>query len=107
MAAQKQAQKEKKLPTRRCVGCSEHRAKNELIRVVRTPQGEVVLDRTGKKNGRGAYLCPDPACLKKAVKSGRLGTNLSCEVIRFILTQWNCWFHLMQALEKEITGSEV
>ena len=97
MAAQKQAQKEKKLPTRRCVGCSEHRVKNELIRVVRTPQGEVVLDRTGKKNGRGAYLCPDPACLKKAVKSGRLGTNLSCEIPP----------QVMQALEKEITGSEV
>ena len=65
-------QKVKKIPARRCVGCSAQRPKRELVRVVRSPQGEIALDLTGKKPGRGAYLCPDPACLTRARKSKRL-----------------------------------
>ncbi len=71
---------EKQLPQRRCVGCGEHRAKSELIRVVRTPAGEIVLDKTGKQNGRGAYLCPKASCLLKARKSTRLSKNLDCPI---------------------------
>ena len=59
----------KKVPMRKCVGCQEMKSKKEMIRVIRTAENEFVLDATGKKNGRGAYLCPDRECLKKAVKS--------------------------------------
>ena len=59
----------KKMPVRRCVGCQEMKNKKEMIRVIRTPEGELELDATGKKNGRGAYLCPSRECLEKAVKS--------------------------------------
>ncbi len=70
----------KKIPMRRCVGCMEQRPKRELIRVVRSPEGEISLDTTGKKSGRGAYLCPDPACLAKARKARRLERALECEI---------------------------
>ena len=59
----------KKMPVRRCVGCQEMKNKKEMIRVIRTPEGDFELDATGKKNGRGAYLCPSRECLEKAVKS--------------------------------------
>lgn len=65
-------QKAKKIPQRQCVGCRTMKDKKALIRVVRTPEGQIVLDATGKKSGRGAYLCPDMACLKKARKSRAL-----------------------------------
>ena len=68
--------KEKKIPLRKCAVCGEQKAKTELIRVVRTPEGDVVLDRTGKQNGRGAYMCRSTECLKKAKKSGRLSSSL-------------------------------
>lgn len=70
----------KKIPIRRCVGCGEHFPKSELVRVLRTPDGEVVLDLTGKKSGRGAYICKAAACLKKARKSKRLDTSLECTI---------------------------
>ena len=70
----------KKIPVRRCVGCGEHFPKSELVRVLRTPDGEVVLDLTGKKSGRGAYICKAAACLKKARKSKRLDTSLECTI---------------------------
>lgn len=70
----------KKIPMRRCVGCMEQRPKRELIRVVRSPEGEISLDTTGKKSGRGAYLCPNPACLAKARKARRLERALECEI---------------------------
>ncbi|MCI9215675.1 YlxR family protein [Lachnospiraceae bacterium 42-17] len=54
---------------RQCVGCQEMKSKKEMIRVIRTNEEEFLLDATGKKNGRGAYICPDPECLKKAVKN--------------------------------------
>lgn len=62
----------KKIPMRQCVGCREMKEKRQLIRVVRSPEGEVSLDFKGKKPGRGAYLCPDPACLARARKSKAL-----------------------------------
>lgn len=62
----------KKIPLRQCVGCREHKPKGELIRVVRSPEGEVSLDFKGKKPGRGAYVCPDSECLKRARKSRAL-----------------------------------
>ena len=64
--------KPRKIPQRQCVGCRTMKDKKALIRVVKTPEGEVVLDVSGKKSGRGAYLCPDSACLKKARKSRAL-----------------------------------
>ena len=62
----------KKMPVRMCVGCREHKPKKELIRVVKSPEGQVSLDFRGKLPGRGAYVCPDPACLAKARKSRAL-----------------------------------
>jgi len=70
----------RKIPTRRCTGCGEHFPKNTLIRVLRTPEGEIVLDLTGKKNGRGAYICRSAACLKKARKSRRIESSLECHI---------------------------
>lgn len=65
---------------RQCRGCNEHKPKIELLRVVRSPEGEISLDFTGKKNGRGAYLCRNIACLKKARKSRRLERELGVEI---------------------------
>ena len=65
-------QKQRKIPQRQCVGCRTMKEKKALIRVVKTPESEIVLDTTGKKAGRGAYVCPDPDCLKKACKSRAL-----------------------------------
>lgn len=59
----------KKIPLRQCVGCGEMKSKKEMIRVLKTPEEELILDTTGRKNGRGAYLCPSMECFKKAVKS--------------------------------------
>ena len=70
----------KKIPVRRCVGCGEHFPKGELVRVLRTPEGEVVLDLSGKKSGRGAYICKKATCLKKARKSRRIETSLECSI---------------------------
>lgn len=64
--------KVKKVPMRMCLGCQEMKPKKELIRVVKTPEDTVEMDLTGKKNGRGAYICPDQECLNKAVKGKRL-----------------------------------
>lgn len=62
----------KKIPQRKCVGCNEMKDKKSLLRIVRSPEGEISLDLTGKKNGRGAYVCPDKDCITKAVKEKRL-----------------------------------
>ena len=59
----------KKVPMRKCVGCQEMKSKKEMIRVIRTQEGEFLLDATGKTNGRGAYICPDKECLNKAMKN--------------------------------------
>ncbi len=63
---------QKKIPMRQCLGCRDMKPKRELIRVVRSPEGEIGLDFRGKANGRGAYLCPDPECLKRAAKARAL-----------------------------------
>ncbi|MBO5101451.1 MAG: YlxR family protein [Clostridia bacterium] len=75
-----QTEIKRKIPTRRCTGCGEHFPKNTLIRVLRTPEGEIILDLTGKKSGRGAYICKNTACLKKARKAKRLETSLECPI---------------------------
>jgi len=64
--------KPKKIPFRMCVGCQDMKSKKELLRVVRTPEGDIVLDPTGKKAGRGAYMCRSEQCLTKAFKEKRL-----------------------------------
>ena len=71
---------QKKIPQRQCMGCRERKEKRAMIRVVRTPEGEVTLDFSGKKNGRGAYLCPNPDCLKKAIRSKALDRSLEVEI---------------------------
>ena len=68
------------MPERRCVGCGESKNKKELVRVVRAPDGTVSLDLTGKKSGRGAYICHDAACFKKARKSKRLENSLEVSI---------------------------
>ena len=73
-------QKKRKIPQRQCLGCNEHKPKAELLRVVRSPEGEISLDFIGKKSGRGAYICKDIKCLKKARKSGRIGRSLDCAI---------------------------
>ena len=88
--------KMKKVPLRRCVGCGESFPKNELIRVVRTPEGDVKLDLTGKANGRGAYLCRSAACFRAARKKNRLSSNLSAEIPETVLDR----------LEREIAAAE-
>ena len=70
----------KKIPQRKCVGCGEMKPKKELIRVVRSPEGEISLDLTGKKAGRGAYVCPDRECISKAYKGHRLEKALEKQV---------------------------
>ena len=87
-------QKVKKIPQRKCTGCGESFPKKDLIRVVRSPEGEVSLDFTGKKSGRGAYVCKNSQCFKKARKANRFRTNLECEIPEEVL---NC-------LEEEITA---
>ncbi|MBE6533549.1 MAG: YlxR family protein [Ruminococcaceae bacterium] len=72
--------KPRKIPTRQCLGCNEHKPKKELLRVLRTPEGEIILDFTGKKSGRGAYICYDVKCLKKARKSKRIDKSLETEI---------------------------
>ena len=83
-------QKPKKIPLRMCSGCGEMKPKKELVRVVKAPEktdengvvtgGEISLDLTGKKPGRGAYVCGDIQCLKKAQKSRRLEKAFSCKI---------------------------
>ena len=68
--------KPRKIPMRMCVGCREMKEKKELIRVVRSPEGDVSLDPTGKKSGRGAYVCRNTECLKRAIKQRQLERQL-------------------------------
>ncbi len=71
---------QKKIPQRQCMGCRERKDKRAMIRVVRQPDGTVSLDFSGKLNGRGAYICPDPECLKKARKARSLERSLEAEI---------------------------
>ena len=71
---------QKKIPQRQCMGSRERKNNRELIRVVRSPEGQVSLDFGGKMNGRGAYLCPDPECLKRAIRSKALDRSLEVTI---------------------------
>lgn len=82
----------KKLPLRMCTGCGQMKTKKEMIRVLRTPEGEIVIDATGKKNGRGAYICNSVACLQKAVRTTGLERSLKVTIPE----------ELVEKLEKEL-----
>lgn len=71
---------QKKLPLRQCIGCQEMKPKKELIRVLRTPEDEFTIDSTGKKNGRGAYICHSHECLEKAIKSKGLDRSFKTSI---------------------------
>lgn len=86
--------KPKKVPLRRCIACREMKSKKELLRVVKSPEGEVFLDRTGRKNGRGAYLCNDPACFAKARKTRALNREFQMEIPD----------EIYEGLEKQLEG---
>ena len=87
---------EKRVPLRKCLGCMSSFPKKDLVRVLKTPEGEVILDLSGKKSGRGAYICKNSACLKKALKSKRIQNNLEIEIPNEIISQ----------LEKELLANE-
>ena len=70
----------KKIPMRMCLGCGEMKPKKELIRAVKSPEGEISLDLTGKKSGRGAYICRDINCLKLARKAKRFEKSFECRI---------------------------
>ena len=82
----------KKVPMRKCVGCQEMKSKKEMIRVIRTSEGEFLLDATGRKNGRGAYLCPNGDCLAKAVTNKGLEISFKQAIPK----------EVYEALEKEM-----
>lgn len=69
-----------KIPMRMCLGCNENKPKKELMRVVKSPEGEISLDFTGKKNGRGAYICRNAECFNKARKARRFEKSFSCKI---------------------------
>ena len=70
----------KKIPLRQCIGCGEMKSKKEMMRVLKSAEGEISLDTTGKKNGRGAYLCYSGECLKKAIKSKGLEKSFQMKI---------------------------
>ena len=86
----------KKIPLRVCTGCGESKSKKEMIRVVKTPEKEIVLDATGKKNGRGAYICCSIDCLRKSIKTKGLERSLRVELPG----------ELLETLEKELVSLE-
>lgn len=70
----------KKIPERKCLGCMQSFPKSTLVRIVRSPEGEISLDLTGKKSGRGAYICKSADCLNKAIKAKRFERALECQI---------------------------
>ena len=82
----------KKIPLRQCIGCGEMKSKKEMIRVIKTAEGEILLYATGRKNGRGAYLCPSMECFKKAVKGRGLERSFKMAIPR----------EVYETLEKEM-----
>lgn len=80
---------QKKIPMRQCLGCREMKPKRELIRVVRSPEGEIGLDFKGKAPGRGAYICPAPACLKQAIKAKALERAFSTQIPEAVYEKLN------------------
>ncbi len=91
--------KQKKVPVRMCVACRQGKPKKELIRIVRSKEGSVGVDLTGKAQGRGAYLCPSVDCLEKAVKSRALQRALECELTEEMAAEIK-----RVILRREITG---
>ena len=87
---------EKKIPLRKCTGCNEMKPKKELIRVLKTTEEEIILDKTGKKNGRGAYLCNSPECFKQARKTKGLERSLQIKIPD----------EIYETLEKELSTVE-
>ena len=87
----------KKIPLRKCSGCGEMKPKKELIRVVRSPEGEIALDRVGKMAGRGAYVCPSADCLRAARKAKRIERAFACAIPAEIYDQMEQ--ELMQSAE--------
>lgn len=83
----------KKIPMRQCIGCGEMKEKKTLIRIIRTPEGRILLDRTGRANGRGAYICDDPACLAAARKKKSLNRAFKMQVSEEI------WEELTRSIE--------
>lgn len=77
----------KKEPLRQCIGCMEMKSKKELVRIVKNNLGEVSLDTTGKAQGRGAYICPNPECLKKTIKSRRLEKVFEAKIPEEVLSE--------------------
>ncbi len=75
----------KKIPMRQCVGCGEMKSKKGLLRVIKTAEDEILLDTTGKKNGRGAYICPDENCLQKAIKTKGLERSLKTAIPKEVI----------------------
>ena len=75
----------KKIPMRQCVGCQEMKSKKELLRMIKTAENEILLDTTGKKNGRGAYLCPNGECLARAVKTKGLERSLKTAIPKEVI----------------------
>ncbi len=90
----------KKIPMRQCLGCREMKPKRELIRVVRSPEGAISIDLRGKANGRGAYICPDTQCLKKAIRAKSLARALEVEIPQEIYDT------LLAELEAETSGTK-
>lgn len=82
----------KKIPLRQCIGCGEMKSKKEMIRVIKTAEDQILLDATGRKNGRGAYLCPSMECFKKAVKGRSLERSFKMAIPR----------EIYETLEKEM-----
>ena len=72
--------KSKKIPMRQCVGCGQMNEKRSMYRVIRTQEGEFLLDKTGRKNGRGAYICPNEACLQKAIRTKGLERSFKMQI---------------------------
>lgn len=70
----------KKIPLRKCIGCGEMKSKKEMIRIIKTAEDDIILDKTGKQNGRGAYVCPNSQCLEKAKKSKGLERALKTAI---------------------------
>jgi len=79
----------KKMPQRMCLGCREMKPKNELTRAVKTPEGEVLLDFSGKMPGRGAYICHDAGCLKKVTKSNAIARAFKTQISQDIYEDLN------------------
>lgn len=96
--------KPRKIPMRMCVGCREMKPKRELIRVVRSPQGEVSMDPVGKKPGRGAYCCYHPACLRRAIKQGHLSRQLEVKLTEEVIAQLTTTLESLQQSMGEETS---